>query len=126
MTGGVAVILGTLGLNLGSGMTGGLAYVLRAEAEDMLHREFVMLAEIASEEENWLRRTLEEHVHFTASPRAARLLSRPGALPLRRVQPVRFQGTVEAAWSPILAQFKPRRTILPVLAAPISQTELYA
>ena len=40
MTGGVALILGPLGLNFGSGMTGGLAYVLRAEAEDVLHREF--------------------------------------------------------------------------------------
>ncbi len=89
-----------------------------------------MLAEIASEEENWLRRTLEEHVHFTASPRAARLLSRRGALPLMRVQPVHFQGTVEATWAPILAQFKPRHTILPAVTAqvtaPISQTELYA
>ena len=46
MTGGVAMILGPLGLNFGSGMTGGLAYVLRAEAEDVLHREFVALAGI--------------------------------------------------------------------------------
>ena len=30
MTGGVAVILGSVGMNFGSGMTGGLAYVLRA------------------------------------------------------------------------------------------------
>src|SRR3982075_2880806 len=51
MTGGVAVILGPLGLNFGSGMTGGLAYVLRAEAEDVLHRDFVTLAELDSDEE---------------------------------------------------------------------------
>src|SRR3989454_4523678 len=113
MTGGVVVILGPLGLNFGSGMTGGLAYVLRAEAEDMLHRDFVTLAEIDSDEENWLRRTLEEHVHFTASPRAARLLSRRGVLPLVRVQPIHFQGTVEATWSPILAQLKLSHPILP-------------
>src|SRR5207247_823808 len=59
MTGGVVVILGPLGLNFGSGMTGGLAYVLRAEAEDVLHRDFVTLAAIDSHEENWLRRALE-------------------------------------------------------------------
>ena len=123
----MAIILGPLGLNFGSGMTGGLAYVLRAEAEDVLHRDFVTLAELDSDEENWLRRTLEEHVHFTASPRAARLLSRRGALPLMRVQPVHFQGTVEATWRPILAQFKRRHAILPVPAiAPISQTALHA
>jgi len=127
MTGGVAIILGPLGLNFGSGMTGGLAYVLRAEAEDVLHRDFVTLADLDADEENWLRRTLEEHVHFTASPRAARLLSRRGALPLMRVQPVHFQGTVEGTWRAILAQFKRRRAILPVPAiAPISQTALHA
>ena len=127
MTGGVVVILGPLGLNFGSGMTGGLAYVLRAEAEDMLHRDFVTLAELDSDEENWLRRTLEEHVHFTASPRAARLLSRRGVLPLVRVQPIHFQGTVEATWSPILAQLKLRHTILPApVTAPISRAAIHA
>jgi glutamate synthase (NADPH/NADH) large chain len=127
MTGGVAVILGPLGLNFGSGMTGGLAYVLRAEAEDVLHRDFVTLAELDSDEETWLRRTLEEHVHFTASPRAARLLSRHSALPLMRVQPLHFQGTIEATWRPILAQLKRRHSILPApVTAPISQAALHA
>jgi glutamate synthase (NADPH/NADH) large chain/glutamate synthase (ferredoxin) len=127
MTGGVAVILGPLGLNFGSGMTGGLAYVLRAEAEDVLHRDFVTIAETDTDEQAWLRRSLKEHVHFTASPRAARLLSRRGALPLVRVQPIHFQGTVEATWSPILAQFKHRLDILTApIAAPISQTALHA
>ncbi len=127
MTGGVAVILGPLGLNFGSGMTGGLAYVLRAEADDVLNGDFVTLAELDSDEENWLRRTLEEHVHFTASPRAARLLSRRGALPLVRVQPVHFQGTVEATWSPILAQLQRRQTILPApVTAPLSQAAVHA
>jgi glutamate synthase (ferredoxin) len=126
MTGGVAVILGPLGLNFGSGMTGGLAYVLRAEAEDVLHRDFVTIAETDADEQSWLRRTLEEHVHFTASPRAARLLSRRGALSLVRVQPIHFQGTVEATWNPVLAQFKHRLDILPApVAAPISQTALH-
>ncbi len=127
MTGGVAIILGPLGLNFGSGMTGGLAYVLRAEADDVLHREFVTLAELDSQEEVWLRRALEEHVHFTASPRASRLLSRRGPLPLLRVQPVHFQGTLEATWSPILAQFKRRHEILPApVPAPISQAAIHA
>jgi len=127
MTGGVAIILGPLGLNFGSGMTGGLAYVLRAEADDVLHRDFVTLVEIDSDEECWLRLTLEEHVHLTASPRAARLLSRRGSLQLMRVQPVHFQGTVEATWSPILAQLKRRQTILPApLSAPISQAAFHA
>ncbi len=36
MTGGIAVVLGPVGLNFGSGMTGGLAYLLRSEAEHVL------------------------------------------------------------------------------------------
>src|SRR5882724_9987688 len=126
MTGGIALILGPLGLNFGSGMTGGLAYVLRAEAEDVLHRDFVQLAETDSDEQSWLRRALEEHAHFTASPRAARLLSRRGALPLLRVQPIHFQGTVEATWNPVLAQLAQRRVLLPApVAAPISQAAIH-
>jgi glutamate synthase domain-containing protein 3 len=126
MTGGVALILGPLGLNFGSGMTGGLAYVLRAEAEDVLHRDFVSLAEIDSQEEMWLRRTLEEHAHLTGSPRAARLLSRRGALRILRVQPLHFQGTVEATWNPILAQFQRRVVPLPApLVTPISQAAVH-
>src|SRR5207244_12932202 len=82
MTGGVAISLGPLGLNVGSGMTGGLAYVMGAEARDVLHPEFVTLEEIEPQEEEWLRQALEEHVHHTRSPRAARLLGRRGALPL--------------------------------------------
>jgi hypothetical protein len=126
MTGGVAIILGPLGLNFGSGMTGGLAYVLRAECEDVLHRDFVSLEELDSDEQTWLRRALDEHVHLTASPRAARLLSRRVPLPLVRIQPVHFQGTLEATWSPILAQFQVRRQILLApLVRPISQTALH-
>jgi glutamate synthase (ferredoxin) len=103
MTGGVVLVLGPCGLNFGSGMTGGLSYVLRGEADEVLHRDFVAFAEVTGDEENWLRRVLEEHAHFTHSPRAARILSRRGAFPLLRIQPVHFQGTVAATWEPILA-----------------------
>ena len=112
MTGGIVVVLGPLGLNFGSGMTGGLAYVLRAEAEEVLHREFVVLSETEAGEQAWLRRVLEAHQHFTASPRAARLLSRRGALPLVRVQPVHFQGTLDDAWKPTLERLQQREPLL--------------
>jgi glutamate synthase (ferredoxin) len=104
MTGGVALVLGPLGLNFGSGMTGGLAYVLRAEVEDVLNRDFVGVHEVDAEEEAWLRRVLEEHVHFTSSPRASRLLSRRNGLPFVRVQPVHLQATVADTWKPVLAR----------------------
>jgi len=110
MTGGVVLVLGPLGLNFGSGMTGGLAYVLRPEAEDVLHRDFVIVEEITSSEDAWLRRTLREHMDRTASPRAARLLSRRGALPMLRVQPIHLQGTVHSTWEPVLARLRPEFT----------------
>jgi glutamate synthase domain-containing protein 2/glutamate synthase domain-containing protein 3 len=114
MTGGVAAILGPLGVNFGSGMTGGLAYVLRSEVEDVLHLEFVTVAEIEAFEESSLRRVIEEHIYFTGSPRAAKLLLHPGTLPMVRVQPVHFQGTIEATWRPMLEKLKDRDIPMPV------------
>jgi glutamate synthase domain-containing protein 3 len=127
MTGGVVLVLGPLGLNFGSGMTGGLAYVLRAEAEEVLHREFVALADTEPEEQLWLRRVLEAHQHFTRSPRAGRLLARKGALPLVRVQPVHFQGTIADTWKPVLERLLPREPILVAPGVPeTSQAALHA
>ena len=127
MTGGVVLVLGPMGLNFGSGMTGGLAYVLRAEAEEVLHREFVALADTEPEEQLWLRRVLEGHQHFTASLRAARLLGRRGALPLVRVQPVHFQGTIADTWKPILERLLPREPLLVAPGIPeTSQAALHA
>jgi glutamate synthase (ferredoxin) len=98
MTGGIAVVLGPIGVNFGSGMTGGLAYVLRTEAEHVLNGEFVQPHELEQSEERDLRRLLEMHVAQTSSPVALRLLSQTNRLPLVRIQPIHFQGTLEAAW----------------------------
>jgi glutamate synthase domain-containing protein 3 len=111
MTGGVVLVLGPLGLNFGSGMTGGLSYVLRGEADEVIHRDFVALSEIDAQEEAWLRAVLEEHLRLTASPRASRLLSRRGVLPFLRVQPLHFQGTLEATWEPLLARLRRQEPI---------------
>ena len=98
MTGGIVAVLGRIGLNFGSGMTGGLAYVLRSEMDHVLNLEFVQAHELEEQEENSLRRLLESHLVLTGSPVASRLLSRRGSLPFVRVQPIHFQGTVQAAW----------------------------
>jgi len=117
MTGGAVLVLGPLGLNFGSGMTGGLAYVLRAEAVDVLHKEFVKLEELEAAEEIWLRRALQEHVNLTQSPRASRLLSRRGSLGLVRVQPLHFQGSIEKTWAPLLSNLGLTDTPQPAVAA---------
>jgi glutamate synthase domain-containing protein 3 len=126
MTGGVALVLGPLGLNFGSGMTGGLAYVLRAEVEDVLNRDFVGVHEVDAEEESWLRRVLEEHVHFTGSPRASRLLSRRNGMPFVRVQPVHLQATVADTWKPVLARLTRTENSFLGQSSTDSQTALHA
>jgi glutamate synthase (NADPH/NADH) large chain len=112
MTGGVAVVLGSMGMNFGSGMTGGLAYVLREGAEEVIHGDFVNLQEVTDQEEVWLRRVLEQHVYLTDSACAARLLARLDALPLVRVQPLHFQGSIEETWRPHLAALQNRALLL--------------
>lgn len=78
MTGGLAVILGATGRNLGAGMSGGNAYVYRLETanvnrEAMASGELV-LEEMGSGDAEILRDLLERHVAETGSELAVRLL----------------------------------------------------
>jgi glutamate synthase (ferredoxin) len=118
MTAGVAVILGATGINLGAGMTGGLAYVLRDSARDHLNHHSVRFATLEGNEERWLRRILRRHLQLTSSPRAARLLS-SAALPLLRVEPLQPPCSIEETWAAILSRldrqeaqaFEPRQPL---------------
>jgi len=104
MTGGIVAVLGPVGLNFGSGMTGGLAYVLRREVDQVLNLEFVQAYELEDDEERQLRVLLEAHVAHTGSPVAFRLLLQKTRLPFLRIQPAHFQGTLETAWRAFPAQ----------------------
>ncbi|KAA9086733.1 glutamate synthase large subunit [Microbacterium radiodurans] len=78
MTGGLAVILGETGRNLGAGMSGGNAYVYRLDRANV-NREAIAsgeleLAEMGSGDVEMLRDLLERHVAETDSELAARLL----------------------------------------------------
>ena len=105
MTAGVAVILGSTGLNFGAGMTGGLAY-LASDADHGLNRDFVSIVPPQKEEEEWLRLALREHVRLTGSARAAKLLAQKDALPLWRVQPHQLPCSLETTWEPLLARLR--------------------
>ncbi|HEY8301021.1 MAG TPA: glutamate synthase large subunit [Jatrophihabitans sp.] len=97
MTGGVAVILGTIGRNLGAGMSGGYAYVLDLD-ESLVNPELVDVVPLAGEHADRLRRLVEGHVAHTDSPVGAALLADwPSAV--RRfsvIVPRDFQRVVEA------------------------------
>ena len=115
MTAGVVIILGPTGINLASGMTGGLAYTLKDFLrEGAYSREFVRCAnrgrlELADDAR--LRQALEQHVRRTASPRAMRILELRGRLPFVRLEPVHLPCSLEETWSPILARWEKRPAI---------------
>ncbi len=78
MTGGLAVILGATGRNLGAGMSGGQAYVYRLD-RDLVNREAMASGELelgalGSGDAEILRDLLAKHVAETDSTLARRLL----------------------------------------------------
>lgn len=78
MTGGLAVILGETGRNLGAGMSGGMAYVWKLRTErvnsDALRSGEIELGPLGSTDREILRDLLARHVEETGSPVASRIL----------------------------------------------------
>jgi glutamate synthase (ferredoxin) len=107
MTGGVAVILGPAGVNLGSGMTGGLVYLLAEHTSAKVYnRDFVRLEMCSPEEDVALRELLLLHCLHTGSPRAAFILNSGPRLPFIRVQPLELPCLIEQTWAPILERLQ--------------------
>ncbi|HEY8449589.1 MAG TPA: glutamate synthase-related protein, partial [Bacillota bacterium] len=78
MTGGIVVILGRTGYNLGAGMTGGEAFVYDPEGA-LVHRhnaKFVKPMPVSAADAERLRLLIEAHYEATGSPRARDLLDR--------------------------------------------------
>ena len=79
MTGGVAVILGKTGRNLGAGMSGGVAYVYKLRADRMNHEALANrelgLDRLDDKDAAKLRELLEAHVAETGSGLAKRILA---------------------------------------------------
>jgi glutamate synthase (ferredoxin) len=106
MTAGVVMVLGKAGRNFGSGMTGGLAYMLQDSVSEFIYNEeFVRSAEIGEQEDEWLRMLLGEHLRLTGSPQAKRLLHSASSLPLVRLEPVKLPCSLEDTWAPFLSRF---------------------
>ena len=78
MTGGLAVILGATGRNLGAGMSGGTAYIYRLD-RDLVNREALAsgeleLLELGSGDVEIVRDLLEQHAAETGSALATSML----------------------------------------------------
>jgi len=77
MTGGLAVILGSIGANFGAGMTGGMAYLYDPEgkAETMMNMETLVINPVTvAHWENQLKSLIERHLEETGSRKAADIL----------------------------------------------------
>jgi glutamate synthase (ferredoxin) len=77
MTGGVAVILGSVGRNFGAGMSGGIAYVLDADNtfESLCNSSELNIDPVSEvEDQVQLEQMVENHYLATGSPLARRLL----------------------------------------------------
>jgi glutamate synthase (NADPH/NADH) large chain len=77
MTGGVAVILGSIGANFGAGMTGGMAYLYDPEgqAQTMMNMESLVTCPVTVEHwESQLKGLIEQHVEETGSRKGAEIL----------------------------------------------------
>ena len=109
MTAGIALILGPAGINLGAGMTGGLAYLLEVPGEEVWNRQSVRAIAMGIEESEWLLRVLDRHASLTGSPLAGKLVTASGALPFLRIEPLSPPCSVAQTWEPILERLQPAR-----------------
>lgn len=78
MTGGVVVVLGRVGRNVGAGMTGGLAYFLDEDGSFPTHvnPEIVNVQRVITEAgEQQLKSLIEAHANRTGSEKAKRILA---------------------------------------------------
>ncbi len=76
MTGGVIVVLGSVGRNVGAGMTGGLAYILDPSLPEKLNPEIVKIQRVATAAgAEQLKSLIEAHVERTNSPKGKLILA---------------------------------------------------
>jgi glutamate synthase (ferredoxin) len=107
MTAGVVLALGPVGINFGSGMTGGLAYVLREHLQvGVWNSPSVALAALEEEERGWLQQALAQHWRLTGSPVGHRLLLNSVGHLFARVQPIHLPCSVSETWAPVLERLK--------------------
>jgi glutamate synthase (NADPH) large chain len=77
MTGGIVIVLGKVGYNVGAGMKGGLIFIYDKEGrlERTLNHEYVACADLSQKEDfKILRDLIEKHYRFTQSPLAGNIL----------------------------------------------------
>jgi len=104
MTGGLVVVLGTVGRNFGAGMSGGLAYVLDEDGtfNARCNKEMVELLPLEENDIITVQTLLQEHIQRTGSPKAKAVLVNWDKVVPRflKVLPSEYRRALEAAGSP--------------------------
>ena len=99
MTGGVVVVLGTVGRNFAAGMSGGVAYVLDEDGSFASRVNLGMVALEALDEDDvaLVRALVEEHAVRTLSVRGRDVLARFGELSSKwmKVMPTDYKRALE-------------------------------
>jgi glutamate synthase (NADPH/NADH) large chain len=102
MTGGLAVILGPTGRNVGAGMSGGTAFVLDLD-QSLVNGELVDVAALTADDVANLQQVLRRHRELTGSQVAADLLADWSAAPSR------FSAVVPRDYQRVLAATRAAR-----------------
>lgn len=76
MTGGRIVVLGPTGINFGAGMSGGIAYVYDegGQFDSLCNTDMIDLDPLNAADEKELKTLIENHMKYTGSPKAKRIL----------------------------------------------------
>ncbi len=78
MTGGIVVVLGSTGRNVGAGMTGGLTFLFddKNQAESLVNKEIVEIHPLSTkQQENILKPLIQEHAIQTQSIKAEQIIN---------------------------------------------------
>ena len=78
MTGGIVLILGTIGRNFGAGMSGGISYIYKDEqfSNSNFNMEMIDLESVNVQDQDIISNMLENHLSYTNSKLAKALLSK--------------------------------------------------
>jgi glutamate synthase (NADPH) large chain len=100
MTGGRVIVLGRTGINFAAGMSGGIAYVLDDDQlfDTRCNLEMVDVEPVTAEEDQqFLYKVIQEHVHHTGSEQGKRILKEwVETLPqLVKVMPIDYRRALE-------------------------------
>jgi glutamate synthase (NADPH/NADH) large chain len=97
MTGGRAVVLGSTGRNVAAGMSGGIAYVIDLDP-DNVNTGFVGVEELDEADGEWLHEVVRRHAEETGSTVATRLLKDwAQALPrFSKIMPTTYKAVLAA------------------------------